>query len=65
MPKKKIKRSVARRFKITKTGKVMFAHHNQGHHKMNRSKRRNRRGKEPGVLSPDFGKKIKKMLGYL
>ena len=65
MPKKKIKRSVSRRFKVTKTGKVMFAHQNQGHHKLHRSGSRNRRGKEPGVLSKDFAKKVKQMLGYL
>lgn len=65
MPKKRTKRSVSRRFKITKTGKVMHAKHNQGHLKMNRSKSRNRRGKEPAALSPRFAKKVKQMLGAL
>ena len=64
MPKKKIRRSVSRRFEVTKTGKVMFAHQNQGHLKINRSQSRNRRGKVPGVLNPVFAKRIKKMLGY-
>lgn len=41
----------------------MFAHHNQGHLKIFRSKSRNRRGKEPGILSKDMAWKIKKMLG--
>ncbi len=63
MPKKKIKRSVQRRFKITKTGKVLFAHQNAGHHKSVRSKSRIRRGNVVGVLSPSFAKKIKQMLG--
>jgi len=63
MGKKKIKRSVSRRFKVTKTGKVMFAHQYQSHLKMNKSKRRIRRQKEPGELTGTFAKKIKQMLG--
>lgn len=65
MAKKKIKRSVQRRFKVTKTGKVLFAHQNAGHHKATRTKARIRRGNTVGVLSPAFAKKIKKMLGEL
>ena len=65
MPKKKVKRSVQRRFKVTKTGKVMFAHQNAGHHKAVRSKARIRRSNVPGVLSDAFAKKIKQMLGVL
>ncbi|OGH47145.1 MAG: hypothetical protein A3A51_01970 [Candidatus Levybacteria bacterium RIFCSPLOWO2_01_FULL_39_10] len=60
--KKKIKKSVARRFKVTKTGKVMFSHQYKSHLKKNKSKSRLRRAKEPGQLSPAFAKKIKKQL---
>ncbi len=60
--KKKIKKSVSRRFKVTKTGKVMFSHQNRGHLKTNKTKRNLRRGKEPGQLSKPFSKKIKSML---
>jgi len=63
MPKKKINKSVSKRFKVTKTGKVMFAHQNQGHLKINRSKSRNRRGNVPGVLHKFIAKRVKKMLG--
>lgn len=63
MPKLKIKKSVARRFKITKTGKVMFGHQYGSHLKLHKSKRRIRRQKEPGVMTGIFAKKIKKMLG--
>lgn len=63
--KKKIKNSVARRFKITKTGKVMFAHQNVGHLKTAKSNKTIRRNKVAGVLPDMFGKKVKKMLGYL
>ncbi len=63
MPKKKIKDSVAKRFKVTKTGKVLFAHQYGSHRKLLKSKRRIRRQKETGVLTGEFAKKIKQMLG--
>ena len=63
MKKKKIKRSVARRFKVTKRGKVLFSHQYKSHLKLGKSKRRLRRQKEPGVLKGKFAKKIKQMLG--
>jgi large subunit ribosomal protein L35 len=61
--KKKVKKAVSRRFKITKTGKVMFSHQNRGHLKTNKSKRNLRRGKEPGVLHKSFAKRVKVMMG--
>lgn len=63
MFKKKIKKSVARRFKVTKTGKVMFSHQYKSHLKLSKSKSRIRRQKEPGQLTGKFAKKIKQMLG--
>lgn len=63
MPKKKIKKSVAKRFKVTKTGKVLFEHQYQSHKKLNKSKARIRRQKETGVLHGKFAKKVKQMLG--
>jgi large subunit ribosomal protein L35 len=63
MPKKKIKKSVSKRFKVTKTGKVMFSHQYKSHLKASKSKSRLRRQKEPGQLTGEFAKKIKKMLG--
>lgn len=65
MPKLKIKRSVSRRFKVTKKGKVLFSHQYGSHLKMKKSKSRKRRLKEPGVLRGKFAKKIKKMLGHV
>lgn len=61
--KKKVKSSVAKRFKITKTGKVMHRHQFGGHLKLGKSKRRLRRLKEPAQLHEAFAKKIKQMLG--
>jgi ribosomal protein L35 len=63
MSKKKIKRSVSRRFEVTKTGKVLFGHQYGSHKKLHKSKSRIRRQKEIGVLKGRFAKKIKKMLG--
>jgi ribosomal protein L35 len=63
MPKKKIKKSVSKRFKVTKTGKVMFEHQYGSHKKLTKSRSRIRRQKEPGQLKGLFAKKIKKLLG--
>ncbi len=54
---------MSRRFKITKTGKVLFSHQYAGHLKLHKSKRRIRRGKEVGILTGTFAKKIKQLLG--
>ena len=60
---KKIKKSVSKRFKITKTGKVMFSHQQRGHLQRKKSNRRIRSLKEPGELKGEFANKIKQMLG--
>lgn len=60
---RKVKKSVSKRFKITKKGKVLFEHQYHGHLLRKKSKRRLRRQKEPGQLQGTFAKKIKKMLG--
>ncbi len=63
MKKKKIKKSVSKRFKVTRTGKVLFSHQYKSHLKAGKTKRRQRRQKETGVLTGTFAKKVKKMLG--
>ncbi len=65
MAKKKLKtkKAAAKRFKVTKTGKVIFRHQYRSHLRMKKSKSRLRRQKEPGVLTGEFAKKIKLMLG--
>jgi len=42
---------------------VMFEHQYGSHKKLNKSKKRLRRQKEPGLLKGKFAKKIKRMLG--
>jgi len=61
--KKRIKKAVGKRFKITKNGKVMFSHQYKSHLKINKSGSRLRRQKEPGILKGKFAHKIKQMLG--
>ena len=63
--KRKVRDSVAKRFKVTKNGKVMFGHQFGSHKKLNKSKSRIRRQKEPGQLTGKFAKKIKRMLGVV
>lgn len=63
MPKKKTRKSANKRFKITKRGKVLFTHQYSGHLMRKKSKRRIRKQKEPGQLTGEFAKKIKKMVG--
>lgn len=60
--KHKVKRSVSRRFKVTKTGKVMFSHQNNQHRFTHKNKRQKRRNNVDGVLSKEFSKKVKSML---
>jgi len=62
--KKKIKKSVSKRFKITKTGKVLFTHQYGRHLKIKKTKSRQRRHGEPGVLKGKFARKVKQMMGY-
>ena len=63
MRKKKIKKSISKRFKVTKTGKVLFSHQYGSHKKLGKSRSRIRRQKEPAKLKGTFAKKIKKALG--
>ncbi|MBI2025865.1 MAG: 50S ribosomal protein L35 [Candidatus Levybacteria bacterium] len=63
MRKLKVKKSVSKRFKVTKRGKVLFGHQYGSHLKLHKSKSRIRRQKEPGRLKGKFAKKIKKLLG--
>lgn len=59
----KVKKSVSKRFKVTKRGKVLFSHQYAGHLKLHKSGSRLRRQRIAGVLKGKFAKKIKKMLG--
>ncbi|MEX0621619.1 MAG: bL35 family ribosomal protein [Candidatus Woykebacteria bacterium] len=60
--KKKTKKTVSKRFKVTKTGKLLRGHAYSSHHKKVKSKSRIRRQKEPEDVNEDFKKKIKEMI---
>ena len=61
--KQKVRKSAAKRFQVTKTGKVLFGHQYGSHLKLHKSKRRLRRQKEPAVLEGRFAKRVRRMLG--
>ena len=63
MAKQKTKKSAAKRFKITKTGKLLHRSHNLRHLNAKKSKRRLRRLKLLKLVEGRYKKKIKKMLG--
>ena len=60
--KLKTRKSVAKRFKITKSGKVIRRGAQNRHLKANRTKRNARRGKVPREITTKMAKKIKLML---
>lgn len=61
--KLKTRKSVAKRFKLTKGGVVLRRSGQIRHLRANRSKRNLRRGKVPKVVGRTLAKKIKRMLG--
>lgn len=63
MPKLKIKRSVSRRFKVTKTGKVLRGSQMRSHLRSKKSKGTQRAQKEQKFVTGTFAKKVKQMLG--
>ncbi|MBP9699799.1 50S ribosomal protein L35 [Candidatus Woesebacteria bacterium] len=63
MPKQKVRKIVAKRFKITATGKVMRRRQNSRHLRVNKSKKAIRRYRVPVEVKGKFAKKIKQMLG--
>jgi len=65
MPKKKqkVRKSAAKRFKVTKTGKVVHGSQYSSHLKLHKSKKRLRRQKEPKIMEGKFAKRVRRMLG--
>ncbi|HOJ30792.1 MAG TPA: 50S ribosomal protein L35 [bacterium] len=64
MPKLKTRKSVAKRFKITGTGKVIHHRSGKSHILTKKSAKRKRRLAKPKVLEGTQAKMIKKMLPY-
>ncbi|HLC94010.1 MAG TPA: bL35 family ribosomal protein [Patescibacteria group bacterium] len=63
MSKQKTRKSALKRFKVTKTGKLMFRSHGARHLRSNKSKKHVRHLLAPKELTGTFKKKVKKMLG--
>lgn len=63
MPKQKTKKSLTRRFKITKNGKVLRMQSFAGHLNVKKSKKRKRRLKGTVATKEYHAKKIRKYLG--
>ncbi len=61
--KQKTKKSAAKRFKVTKTGKVLHRQKGIRHLRAKKSKRRIRRMKQMKEVFGKYKKKILKMLG--
>ena len=62
MPKIKTRKSAAKRFKITATGKVMFRHQMRRHLRRKKSGSNMRHKAIPGEMTGKFAKKIKQMI---
>ena len=60
----KTKTAARKRFKITKTGKIIRGHQYGRHLKTKKTKKRLRRQKEPATLTGKAAKTIKRMLPY-
>jgi len=62
MPKMKSRSAVKKRFKVTKTGKVIAKHPGRGHLHASYGGKTSRRLRSPLVLNQTWGKLIKAML---
>ncbi len=64
MPKMKTRKSAAKRYKVTGTGKVMFKKQGLRHILTKKSTKRKRNLRAAGVLSEVEAKSVRKMLPY-
>lgn len=63
MRKTKVRKIVAKRFKVTATGKIMRRRQNSRHLRVNKSKKAIRRYRVPMEVTGKFARKIRRMLG--
>jgi len=59
----KTRKSITKRFKITKTGKVLRRAIGQDHHRAKKSGKTKRLKRKPVLVSKPEAKKIKKLIG--
>ena len=64
MPKLKTRKCVAKRFKITKSGKIMRMKAGKSHILTKKSRKRKRHLRKSTVVSKSFVKRLKRQLPY-
>jgi len=64
MPKLKTRKGVAKRFKITKSGKIKKRSANRGHLLTGRTTKRKRKLRKSGYLTNTEAKMIRRLLPY-
>ena len=64
MPKLKTNKGAAKRFKITKTGKIKKRTAGRGHILGKKTRKRKRHLRKSGYLSPQDAKKMRRLLPY-
>ncbi|HHV18964.1 MAG TPA: 50S ribosomal protein L35 [Thermoanaerobacterales bacterium] len=65
MPKMKTHRGAAKRFKVTKTGKIKRAKAYKSHILTKKTSKRKRHLRKPGILSKADHKRIKQVIPYM
>ena len=63
MPKQKTKKSAAKRFKVTGSGKVMRRHAMKSHNLEKKSAKRKRKFRRDQAVSATDSREVKRMLG--
>lgn len=64
MPKMKTHRGAAKRFKVTKKGKVKYRRGFRNHILTKKSQKRKRQLRKPGYLNDSDARNVKQMLPY-
>ena len=62
MPKMKTRKTVAKRFKLTGTGKIKMMHDGKGHILTIKSRKRKRNLRKTGYVSKQYERNIKEMI---
>jgi large subunit ribosomal protein L35 len=65
MPKQKTNKSAAKRFRVTRRGKVLRRMAGHGHLLAHKSKKRKRQMKRWQSCAPLDAKRLKRLLGYM
>lgn len=63
MPKQKTKKSILKRFRITKKGKVLRGQSFGRHLSVTKNRKRKRRLSKTVLTKPSYAKRVKKVLG--